>query len=102
MTKSIDEIGEVAQVVQRVQESIGRERERHLSDDAWLEVLMAEMAGALCDDYGITRVEALITLREEVSLNENPVPLMEELVLRHRLAKRLGDTEEIRDALNSI
>ena len=102
MMNKDDEVARIGQVVRQVQESIGQERKQHTSDDAWLEVLMTEMAGALCDDYGITRVEALITLREEVSLNENPVPLMEELVLRHRLAKRLGDTEEIRDALNSI
>lgn len=84
-----------------VASALRRERRAHPSSRAWLEALIEEMATAFSETYGVPRHEALLSLREEASLHPDPVSLLEDTVIRHRLMVRLGETERVRDELRS-
>lgn len=80
--------------------SLHRDRGRAMTrGEDWLEQLKTEFIQALGLTYRIDRDVARENVEAELAEAEDPIGLLEELVLRHRLAVALYDTEAIATAL---
>lgn len=76
--------------------SLDRDRGRAMArGDDWSGNLKTELVRAFADVYGIDRDRARASVESELDHADDPLGLLEELVLRHRLAIALYDTEAI-------
>lgn len=83
--------------------SLQRDRGRAMiRGEDWIDHLKNELLAALTRTCRIDDKVALDSIEEELARAEDPVGLLEELVLRHRLAVALYDTESIAAALATV
>lgn len=87
---------ELDQALRQVEEEMERDRTEAGNPGVWRATLTRELTKALRDVYGVPSYLATTSVLRELQEADNPVEVLEDLVIRHRLAVLCGDVEYIR------